>query len=432
MKRVSIKRDIYLYLFGLVLSLTTVYVLMISQSYQVGLNESVKYGFLYELKLAEQEYLTNGSPPQAQSKTLQVYSEFEQLPVAFKTHFDWQNFNPDVIYEEYVAGEQEGSGNYYYAALHYVTSLDTYLYVASQYDEAIYLELFSQNPPESINQLNSAFLMVGALLLFVFVLVRLLIHRLTQPIILMSQWAQTLNLEDTEKLAHFRYNEVHHLAEQLVDSVKSQQEAIEREEFFLRAASHELRTPVSIISASGDMLTRLSDVMPRGGQRAVARINRSVTTMHNLITSLLWMSRNKLLDVEQSHINMESLVQETLANHYYLADETKVTAEIEVQGELDVGPLPQVLVEIVITNLIRNALQHTAQGKIDIVLSCDGLTISNSLNDQAQGDSDASFGIGLILIERLCQSQGWHFIQQTQKHCYFASVSFLTNTHQDN
>lgn len=154
--------------------------------------------------------------------------------------------------------------------------------------------------------------------------------------------------------------------------------------------------------------------------------------MHNLITSLLWMSRNKLLDVELSHINMESMVQEALANHYYLADETKVTAEVDVQGELDVGPLPQVLVEIVITNLIRNALQHTVQGKIDIVLSSDGLTITNSLNDQAQGDSDASFGIGLILIERLCQSQGWYFTQQTQQHRYFASVSFLTITHQDN
>ncbi|MEZ8099259.1 sensor histidine kinase [Vibrio bivalvicida] len=423
MKRVSIKRDIYLYLFGLVISLTAIYGLMISQSYQIGLNESAKYGFLYELKLAETEFLTTGKIPQSQSSTLQVYSDFNQIPVKFLQQFAWETFENDVIYEDYIANASGGYGEYLYAALHYVEAKNSYLYVVSQYDEAVYTELLSQSPPESVSKFNSAFLIVGALLLFVFLLIRLLIHRLTKPIITLSQWSQTLNLQETNKLERFRYTEVDLLAKQLVESVKQQREAIEREEFFLRAASHELRTPVSIISASGEMLTRLSDSMTKGGQRAVARINRSVVTMQNLITTLLWMSRNQLDDLEIKEVDLEQLVQTILANHQYLQDRKQVAIEVSATPSNSPVKLPSILVEIVLTNLIRNALQHTKQGAINIELSDFGVQVTNSLEDSESSSSEVSFGIGLILIERLCRHQEWEF-EYHQETEFIASVSF--------
>lgn len=429
MKRVSIKRDIYLYLFGLVISLTAIYGLMISQSYQIGLNESAKYGFLYELKLAETEFLATGKIPQSQSSTLQVYSDFNQIPAKFLQQFDWEMFENDVIYEDYIANASGGYGEYLYAALHYVEAKNSYLYVVSQYDEAVYTELLSQSPPESVSKFNSAFLIVGALLLFVFLLIRLLIHRLTKPIITLSQWSQTLNLLETNKLEKFRYTEVDLLAKQLIESVKQQREAIEREEFFLRAASHELRTPVSIISASGEMLTRLSDTMTKGGQRAVARINRSVVTMQNLITTLLWMSRNQLNDLEIKEVDLEQLVQTILANHQYLQDGKQVAIKVSASPQNSPVKLPSILAEIVLTNLIRNALQHTKQGAIDIELSGSDVQVTNSLEGSESSSSEVSFGIGLILIERLCRHQEWKF-EYHQETEFIASVSFQSDRSQ--
>ena len=179
MTRVSIKRDIYLYLFGIVISLTAIYGLMINQSYQTGLYESAKYGFLYELKAAESEYLKSGQLPQSQSSTLQVYLDFSQVPQKFLTAFDWNSFENDAIYERYNPATDATSGEYLYAAYHHIPSIDATLYVVSQYDESIYLELFELNPPESVSQFNSAFIMIGGLLLLVFLIIRLLIYRLT-------------------------------------------------------------------------------------------------------------------------------------------------------------------------------------------------------------------------------------------------------------
>lgn len=443
MKRVSIKRDIYIYLFGLLLGLTAVYALMINQSYEVGLNESAKYSFLYEIKLAEKHYLANGELKPSHSESFQVFDDLKKVPQVYLTQFDWSSFEPGVIYDQYVAGKDGRFGKYYYAAYQYVASKQGYLYVVSQYDEALYYELFEQSPPESISQANSAFLMIGLVLLLIFTLIRLLIHRLTKPIIQLSKWSQTLDLNEANKLQNFRYTEVQQLASQLVDSVQSQQQSIEREEFFLRAASHELRTPVSIISASSEMLTRLSDAIPKSGLRAVKRINRSVVTMQNLITSLLWMSRNQQLNVEMSDVNIKEVVEEALGQHRYLSDEKDLNVELIAEGESLSHPMPAVLVEIIITNLVRNTLQHASQGDVEIRVSPHSISISNALDesgqdglDQAalgpdaigQSRSEVSFGIGLILIERLCQHQNWQFSHQSEQNQYFAKVDFLTQS----
>lgn len=428
MKRVSIKRDIYLYLFGLVLSLTAIYGLMLNQSYQIGLNESAKYGFLYELSLAEQEYLAKGRTPARQSPTFQIYADLSKVPKHFTTAFEWANLEQGVIYEHFLPGDLETPGYYLYASIHYVEQNGHLLYVVSQYNEDVYLALFEQSPPESVDQFNSAFLLIGLLLLLIFVLIRFLIHRLTKPILVLSQWSQHLDLDDVEKIKQFRYAEIHQLAEQLVESVKSEREAVEREAFFLRAASHELRTPVSTISASNEMLTRLSGSMTQGGQRAIARINRSVITMQNLITTLLWMSRNQPTDVDVTPIDLEKTVNAIVDTHRYLADPDEVSITIQIESSLQSPTLPGVLVEIVITNLIRNALQHTAKGNIEITISSTEVQVVNSLNESERSSPETSFGIGLILISRLCQNQGWQFTHNSNTNDYLAKVSFSTET----
>ncbi|NUW69254.1 sensor histidine kinase [Vibrio coralliilyticus] len=423
MTRVSIKRDIYLYLFGIVISLTAIYGLMINQSYQTGLYEAAKYGFLYELKAAESEYLKSGQLPQSQSSTLQVYLDFSQVPQKFLSAFDWNSFENDAIYERYIPATDATSGEYLYAAYHHIPSIDATLYVVSQYDESIYLELFELNPPESVSQFNSAFIMIGGLLLLVFLIIRLLIYRLTKPILMLSQWSETLDLNQTEKLKHFRYREVDLLANQLVESVRNERDAIEREEFFLRAASHELRTPISIMSASSEMLGRLSDSMPRGGQRAVARIQRSVATMQTLITTLLWMSRNTQTELEASRINFNNLANEIIESHRYLIESKDISVELNASSDSLQTQVPLALIQIVLTNLVRNAFQHSADGIVHIELSEERITITNPIElSDSQQSTETSFGIGLVLIEKVCRNQGWHFIHQQKDDTYLAEV----------
>ena len=421
--RVSIKRDIYLYLFGIVVLLTAIYSLMVSQSYHIGLNESAKYGFLYELEVAEQRYIETGELPSYQNPTFQAFLSYSELPAKFQQAFDWNTFDNNAIYEHYDTSSNNESGQYLYAAKHQISGKDESLYIISEYDEAIYLNLFELNPPESINQINSAFIVIGALLLLVFLIIRLLIHRVTKPIITLSKWSESLDVDNTKGLTQFRYKEIDQLASQLVKSVQGERQANERERFFLRAASHELRTPIATISASGDMLVRLSDSIPNSGQRAIARIQRSATNMKALVTTLLWMSRNSEIETNYEQIKLTPLINNIIESQRYLLKNKEV--EIKINIEPEEHTLPRELTEVVLTNLVRNAFQHGGSGEIRITLSLAQFEVTNRLEDENithDSEQQTSFGIGLELIDRVCQNQGWRFTHGTHGNEFSVKV----------
>ncbi|OMO35321.1 histidine kinase [Vibrio sp. 10N.261.46.E8] len=423
MNRVSIKRDIYVYLFGIVVLLTAIYSLMVSQSYHIGLNESAKYGFLYELEVAEQRYIETGELPNYQNPTFQAFLSYSEVPTKFQQVFDWNTFNNDAIYEHYYSSADNESGQYLYAAKHQIAGKDEALYIISEYDEAIYLNLFELNPPESVNQINSAFIAIGALLLLVFLIIRLLIHRVTKPIITLSKWSESLDVENTQGLAQFRYKEIDQLASQLIKSVQGERQANERESFFLRAASHELRTPIATISASGDMLVRLSDSIPNSGQRTVARIQRSAANMKGLVTTLLWMSRNNEIETTYEQVKLAPLLNNIIESQRYLLK----NKEVEIHTKVDQGEhsLPRELTEVVLTNLVRNAFQHGGSGDINITLTANQFEVNNRLEDKhIANDSEqhTSFGIGLELIERVCQNQGWQFTHEVRSNEFIVKV----------
>lgn len=423
MNRVSIKRDIYLYLFGIVVLLTAIYSLMVSQSYHIGLNESAKYGFLYELEVAEQQYIETGQLPDYQNPTFQAFLSYSDIPAKFQQAFDWKAFDNDAIYEHYELSSNSESGQYLYAAKHSISGSDEALYIISEYDEAIYLNLFELNPPDSVAQINNAFIAIGALLLLVFLIIRLLIYRVTKPIITLSKWSESLDVDKTEGLTQFRYKEIDQLASQLIKSVHGERQANERESFFLRAASHELRTPIATISASGDMLVRLSESIPNSGQRAVARIQRSATNMKALVTTLLWMSRNSEMETNYEQIKLEPLLNNIIESQRYLLKNKEVDIQINVAQQEHA--LPHELTDVVLTNLVRNAFQHGGSGSMSITLTEKQFEVINRLEDpNMANDSEqqTSFGIGLELIDRVCQNQGWLFTHKTHNNEFIVKI----------
>lgn len=408
----TIKRDIYLFLGGLALVLATVYSLLMNQSYLLGMVETEKYVFMYEISLLEREYTTNGKFPIFQNaETFQVYTDLAQVPEKYRLQLDWENFEPDTVYDGYLYPTSDQNGQYIYAMMHPFKTSEQTLYVVSQYDEDVLYNIYEQhNTSQSNNQLIG--IVAGILIIIVFLIVRVLINRLTQPVFKLLSWAQTLDTEAPPKAQELRYSEFEQLADQLSSSVRKQREVVEREEFFLRAASHEMRTPVAIISASAEMLERIAQGSKPSAQRAIGRITRSTANMHSLITTLLWIARDNNNDLAVENIDLPLLVDNVIHELDYLAEGKTVEINVEGNQERQLQKQVRELVRIVVVNLIRNALQHSQAEAIKIKLSGSSLSIENTAANTSDNTADVhstSFGVGLYLVEKICTKQGWYF-----------------------
>ncbi|MFO6137250.1 ATP-binding protein, partial [Pseudomonas aeruginosa] len=74
---------------------------------------------------------------------------------------------------------------------------------------------------------------------------------------------------------------------------------------------------------------------------------------------------------------------------------------------------------IIIGNLLRNALQYSDEGVVEIVVRDRSLLISNPIG-AAQGTEESmafGYGLGLDLVQRLCQKSGWrlHYSSDEQR-----------------
>lgn len=171
------------------------------------------------------------------------------------------------------------------------------------------------------------------------------------------------------------------------------------------------------------MLVRLSETIPNSGQRAVARIQRSATNMKVLVTTLLWMSRNNEIETNYEQIKLTPLLNNIIESQRYLLK----NKEVEIHTKVDQGEhsLPRELTEVVITNLVRNAFQHGGNGDICITLTEHQFEVTNRLEDENltnDSEQQTSFGIGLELIDRVCQNQGWRFTHETHNNEFIVKV----------
>jgi signal transduction histidine kinase len=213
-------------------------------------------------------------------------------------------------------------------------------------------------------------------------------------------------------------DEVGVLAKTLEQAMQRVETFVDREHQFSRYASHELRTPVTIIKGAVVLLKRKLSGNDDSAYRPLKRIERSVANMENIIETLLWLSREGLA-VDQDHVlAVGSVVQETIEQNRYLLGNKPIDMEFMSGG----GPqlsIPAPIFQIMLTNLIRNAIQHTAAGKISVIVKDDRVIVSDSgagmkpealrlVTQPPSGQEQyKGHGIGLSIVRRLCNRLGW-------------------------
>lgn len=208
------------------------------------------------------------------------------------------------------------------------------------------------------------------------------------------------------------------IADALNDYLARNDRFVERERAFIDSASHELRTPLTVIRGAVQV-ARTASGESEEVRYQLRRIARTTAEMEELVAMLLVLARDpmRIRDTAES-IQLDEIVESIASDHQVLCEGRAL--------RLVIGPLvpctvvaPEAVVRVAVGNLLRNAIEHSDQGSIHVLLGADavmeirdpghGMTpeeISALYARIARGE-DRGGGIGLALIARLSEHLGW-------------------------
>ena len=217
--------------------------------------------------------------------------------------------------------------------------------------------------------------------------------------------------------------EVVALASALENFHRRMQTLIDHEKEFTDNASHELRTPLTAIRTSCELLEDDPSLSPKARER-IAGIARAATRMTGQIETLLQLARSQSVQPDET-IQLAASVEAAMdpwrheLENKGLRFVNRIDADSVVKTNAHAAHL-------VLTNLLGNAVRHTPQGEICVDWDNNALTVSDTgpgidesihgslFERRFRGNADAEgFGLGLAIVRRACEFQGWHIDIQT-------------------
>ncbi len=188
---------------------------------------------------------------------------------------------------------------------------------------------------------------------------------------------------------------------------------VAREKAFSREVSHELRTPLASSRAALDVARTLLVSSDKPLAKCLDRMYRANKDMSHLIETFLLLGR----EVDNTQVipefDLNILVEQAFTKHQYLSRGDAVSC-VNGVAKNTLCQTHQQYLSIVLDNLIRNALQHTQSGAVTvsyqeqcISVSDTGDGISEVAASEIQTDVMQKSGIGLTIVRRFCEAQGW-------------------------
>ncbi|NOH98828.1 HAMP domain-containing sensor histidine kinase [Vibrio sp. 99-70-13A1] len=352
---------------------------------------------------AQQASVSAGHPLVFQEFT--VATQWSDLPKGIQNNLNEPDVGFDEITKKIIGKSLFAPPKAGYFAMR-VMKEDEVRYVSAIFKQEMDNSFKNKALPHFITILITA---LAAIVLF-FIILILILRKVATPVEELKNWAKALDKDNMEQnIPEFHYSELNTLAGIIKNSVSSMQAGLEREQKFLGYASHELRTPIAVTRTNSELLEKLiqKGKSPEKQLEVVDRIKRAGFTMTDLTETLLWLTRQEDKELPIHSIQLGKLIEQLTHDLEYLINGKSV--DIHLETDLSANLLPEGLCRIVLTNLVRNAFQHTENGHVSIIQN--GLTVQviNQNIDGTKEDHNLGFGLGLELTERLLNQYNWQY-----------------------
>lgn len=178
--------------------------------------------------------------------------------------------------------------------------------------------------------------------------------------------------------------------------VTGEKEIIRQKSEFFANASHELKTPITVMRGLTEILLEKED-LNESEKKQIERIHKESMRMASLISDMLKLSRlERSEEEERTEVKLDEIAAEVIAELSEEAKAKKLTVELETTGDCQVLADPKKMFEL-IQNLCSNAVNYNKeQGFIHVDLT--GTETSVTLTVE-----DSGIGIEKEHLPRLCE-----------------------------
>ena len=213
-----------------------------------------------------------------------------------------------------------------------------------------------------------------------------------------------------KKESTFEFNQLNKSLNKMTNKIQAD---FNQHKEFTENASHEMQTPLAVIKANLSLLMQSSN-LSEVDMNSIQSIENTVKKLSALNRTLLLLTKidNQQFS-ERASINVSELCENVLEHYSELISGKEIIVGIDFQEHLNVT-MNGTLAEILISNLIQNAIRHNViGGKITLKTTIDSFSISNSGDPLSIPESDLfvrfkksettneSMGLGLSIVKSI-------------------------------
>lgn len=221
------------------------------------------------------------------------------------------------------------------------------------------------------------------------------------------------------------FNELNSSLKELTNKLLTDYQALKA---FTEHASHEIQTPISIISIN--LEEALQHDMPQQTFQLISNTQKSLNRLSRLNKDLLLITKieNRQFAAQQD-FNVNKHLTNKLEELSSLLKSKNLEVNVKIQQDFKVNMNP-VLADILLNNLLTNAVKHnTDHGTINIEIKKSELKICNTGNPHKltnetifhrfTKENSQSYGLGLAIVKHICDTHNITIeYRKNEFHCF--------------
>ena len=278
--------------------------------------------------------------------------------------------------------------------------------------------------------------MVLLLMIIVYFIKRYLERKLWRPFYVTLSSIKKFNLSAPQNITTqptniTEFKELNESILSMTDKVRKDYQSLRR---FTDNASHEIQTPLAVIHSKLDILIQQPE-LKEDSMELIEHIYSSVEKLSGITQKLLLLTKIE----QQQFSNKEAVAISSIVNEKITEMQDWIKSaqlNVVIHGTDGQIQMDKDLATILVSNLLRNAVQHSSPGT-DIIIetSAEHLEVTNagieSLDSSRvfdrffKGDDSSGHGLGLSIVAQICEQYGFHYDYEFRKDKHIFTVWFL-------